>query len=72
MNGHLLRCRSASGAHVFVGAYCNTPLQVRFSLRLASGALLRDLQGTGSIGTRALGARRFLNGLNWRNTQTRS
>jgi hypothetical protein len=38
MNGHLLRCRCASGAHVHTEY---APL--RFSLRLASGAFLNGL-----------------------------
>jgi hypothetical protein len=37
-------CCSAPGADVFVGAYCNTPLRVRCSRRLASGAFLNGLR----------------------------
>jgi hypothetical protein len=44
MNDHLLRCRSASDADVFVGAYCNTPLQVGCSRRLVAGAFLNGLR----------------------------
>jgi len=64
MNDHLLRCRCASAPHVPT-AYA----PVRCSRRLASGALLRHLQGAyGRISTRAVGAPRFLNRLQQPNT----
>jgi hypothetical protein len=74
MNGRLLRCRCASGAHVptsYAPLRCSrclaTPLQRsnrRKSPKGASDSLLRHLQGTvGAISIRANGASRFLNRL---------
>jgi len=67
MNDHLLRCQSALRAHVRPST-----LRAQGLLPPCIWPLLRDLQGTGSIGTRALGARRFLNRLQHPNTRTHS
>jgi len=69
-NGHLRRCRFGIPPHVRPqspgnASYLQEPpstLRRDSSLRLASDALLRDLQGAcGRIDIRALGALRFLN-----------
>jgi len=88
MNGHLLRCQSVLRAHVRPqspgnASYLQEPPSTLRAQGNADGdfptgapciwPLLRHLQGAGGpIGSRALGAPRFLNRLHSPNTRTDS